>query len=53
VALAAAILIARGHSAADAMRLLRQQRAVADPGIWYIRRQIEAFEREWKVVIGN
>ena len=53
VALAAAILIAQGHSAAEAMRLLRQQRAVADPGIWYIRRQIEAFEQEWKAVIGN
>ena len=48
VALAAAILIAHGHSAAEAMRLLRQQRAVADPEIWYIRRQIEAFETEWK-----
>jgi protein-tyrosine phosphatase len=48
VALAAAILIAHGHTAHDAMRLLRQQRAVADPGIWYIRRQIEKFEREWK-----
>lgn len=48
VALAAAILIAHGHRAPEAMRLLRQQRAVADPGIWYIWRQIEAFEREWK-----
>lgn len=48
VAQAAAILIAHGHPAPEAMRLLRQQRAVADPGIWYIRRQIEAFEREWK-----
>jgi protein tyrosine phosphatase (PTP) superfamily phosphohydrolase (DUF442 family) len=48
VALAAAILIAHGHSAPDAMRLLRQQRAVADPHIWYIRRQIEKFERQWK-----
>jgi predicted protein tyrosine phosphatase len=48
VALAAAILIAHGHSAAEAMRLLRQQRAVADPGAWHIRRQIVAFERQWK-----
>ena len=48
VALAAAILIAHGHTAADAMRLLRQQRAVADPHIWYIRQQIEKFEKQWK-----
>ena len=48
VALAAAILIAHGHSAGEAMRLLRQQRAVADPHIWYIRSQIEAFERQWQ-----
>jgi protein-tyrosine phosphatase len=48
VALAAAILIAHGHSSAEAMRLLRQQRAVADPGIWYIKSQIVKFEKEWK-----
>lgn len=47
VALAAAILIAHGHSSTEAMRLLRQQRAVADPHIWYIRSQIEKFEKEW------
>jgi len=48
VAQAAAILIAHGHTAPDAMRLLRQQRAVADPHIWYIRSQIEKFASEWK-----
>jgi hypothetical protein len=54
VALAAAILIAHGHTAGDAMRLLRQQRAVADPHIWYIRRQIEGFEKTWRApAIGN
>ena len=47
VALAAAILIAHGHSSVEAMRLLRQQRAVADPHIWYIRSQIEKFEKQW------
>jgi prolyl-tRNA editing enzyme YbaK/EbsC (Cys-tRNA(Pro) deacylase)/protein tyrosine phosphatase (PTP) superfamily phosphohydrolase (DUF442 family) len=47
VAMAAAILIAQGYSAGEATRLIRAKRAVADPQIWYIRRQIEAFERYW------
>ncbi len=47
VALAAAILIAQGYPAEEAMRLLRDRRAAADPQAWYIRRQIEKFEREW------
>jgi protein tyrosine phosphatase (PTP) superfamily phosphohydrolase (DUF442 family) len=47
VALAAAVLIAQGRSAPDAMRLLRQQRPAADPHIWYIRRRIELFARRW------
>jgi protein-tyrosine phosphatase len=53
VALAAAILIAHGHPSAEAMRLLRQQRAVADPGIWYIKSQIVKFEKEWKTKKSN
>jgi protein tyrosine phosphatase (PTP) superfamily phosphohydrolase (DUF442 family) len=48
VAMGAAILIAMGHSAEAAMRLLRERRAAADPGIWYVRRQIEKFERHWR-----
>lgn len=47
VAMAAAILIAKGHTAGEAMRVLRERRAAADPQAWYIRRQIEKFEREW------
>jgi prolyl-tRNA editing enzyme YbaK/EbsC (Cys-tRNA(Pro) deacylase)/rhodanese-related sulfurtransferase len=47
VAMAAAILIAQGYSAGDAMRLIREKRRVADPQIWYIRRQIEKFEHHW------
>jgi protein-tyrosine phosphatase len=50
VAMAAAILIAQGHTAADAMRLLRQKRQTADPEVWYIRRRIEQFERHWRRV---
>jgi len=48
VAQAAAILIAQGYSAVDAMWKLRAERRAADPQIWYIRRRIEKFERHWK-----
>ena len=48
VAMAAAILIAQGSTAAEAMQLLRDKRAIADPQIWYIRRQIVSFERYWR-----
>jgi len=48
VAMAAAILIAQGYTARDAMRLIAEKRLVADPQAWHIRRQIEAFERHWK-----
>lgn len=47
VAMGAAILIARGYSAEDAMDLLRSRRPVADPRAWYIRRQIRKFEQAW------
>jgi protein tyrosine phosphatase (PTP) superfamily phosphohydrolase (DUF442 family) len=48
VAMAAAILIAMGHTAEDAMRLLRERRQMADPHIWYIRWQIMKFEKQWR-----
>ena len=47
-AMAAAILIAMGQSAREAMQLLRDRRQVANPHIWYIRRQIEKFEKHWR-----
>lgn len=47
VAMAACILIAQGDSAAQAMERLQQGRRRADPRLWYIRRQIERFERYW------
>jgi hypothetical protein len=50
VALAAAILIAQGYSAADAMWKLRAERLRADPHIWYIRRRIEQFEKHWRAL---
>jgi protein-tyrosine phosphatase len=47
VAMAAAILIAQGYTAKDAMRLIKAKRRVADPQIWYIRGRIEQFEKYW------
>jgi prolyl-tRNA editing enzyme YbaK/EbsC (Cys-tRNA(Pro) deacylase)/protein tyrosine phosphatase (PTP) superfamily phosphohydrolase (DUF442 family) len=47
VAMAAAIMIAQGYTARDAMKVIRQKRRIADPQIWYIRRQIEKFEHHW------
>lgn len=49
VAMGAAILIAQGYSAAEAMRLIKDRRAIADPYMWYIRRRIEKFAELWQV----
>ncbi|HMR63818.1 MAG TPA: dual specificity protein phosphatase [Anaerolineae bacterium] len=48
VAMAAAVLIAQGYSVDEATQLLKSRRAVADPDIWYIRRQIRRFARYWE-----
>lgn len=48
VAMAAAILIAQGYSADEAMDLIKQRRPAADPRIWYIKSRIRKFEREWR-----
>lgn len=47
VAMASAILIARGYTAKEAMQLIKQRRAVADPDAAHIRRQITKFETYW------
>ncbi len=47
VIMAAAILIASGHSAEQAMHMLRTARECADPDTWYVRRQIEGFAKRW------
>jgi hypothetical protein len=47
VAMGAAILIAQGCEAGEAMRLIKQKRKGADPDMWYIRRRIVRFAREW------
>ena len=48
VAMGAAILIAQGYTPEEAIELIRSKRNVADPGIWYIRRQIFKFAQEWQ-----
>jgi hypothetical protein len=47
VAMACCVLIGMGQSADEAMQLVRQQRPVADPHVWYIQRRIYKFERLW------
>lgn len=47
VAMAAAILIGQGYSPEAAMQLIREQRAVADPGALHIRPRILEFARAW------
>ncbi len=46
-AMGACILIAQGLPAEDAIGLIKQQRPVSDPQIWYIRNRIIKFAREW------
>lgn len=48
VVMAAAILIAQGRTADEAMQLLKARRALADPRAWYIRPQITRFEKYWR-----
>ncbi len=46
VAMACCVLIGVGYTAEEAMRLVKNRRAVADPGVWYIRRRILKFEQQ-------
>lgn len=47
VAMAACVLIGLGYDADDAMGLIKEKRAVADPYVWYIQNRIRNFEQEW------
>jgi dual specificity MAP kinase phosphatase len=47
VAMGAAVLIAQGYGAEEAMRLIKARRAYADPGAFYIRPRILKFARQW------
>lgn len=46
-AMGACILIAQRYDPFDAMRLIRQRRAIANPSAWYIRPRILKFAKEW------
>lgn len=48
VAMASCILISQGETADDAMRLIKEQRPVADPYVGYIQARIRKFEQEWQ-----
>lgn len=48
VAMGAAILIAQGFSPEAAIQLIKQQRPISDPGIFYIHSRILQFGRLWK-----
>ena len=47
-AMGTCVLIAQGHSPEDAMKLVTERRAVADPYTYYIRSQILRFAQEWE-----
>jgi protein tyrosine phosphatase (PTP) superfamily phosphohydrolase (DUF442 family) len=51
VAMGAAILIAQGHTPETAMRLIKQQRPISDPDIFYIRGRIFQFSRKWPALM--
>jgi hypothetical protein len=46
-AMGACILIAQGMMPDQAMELIKQQRPMSDPYIWYIRRRIMKFAEVW------
>ncbi len=51
VAMAAAILIAQGLAPEGAMSLIKERRPVADPDMFYIRRRIMLFARQWTALL--
>jgi protein tyrosine phosphatase (PTP) superfamily phosphohydrolase (DUF442 family) len=48
VAMGAAILIAQGYEPGEAMGLIKERRRWADPHVFYIRRRILSFARQWQ-----
>lgn len=51
VAMGAAVLIAQGYDALDAMNLISERRSIADPFAFYIRPRIIKFARRWESVL--
>jgi protein tyrosine phosphatase (PTP) superfamily phosphohydrolase (DUF442 family) len=48
VAMGTCILVAQGLDPLEAMKLIKERRAFADPHIYYIRNQILRFALEWQ-----
>ena len=48
VAQAACVLIGMGYTADDAMQLIKEMRAVADPDAGHIKKRIQKFEKQWQ-----
>jgi len=48
VAMGAAVLVALGYPPEDAIRLIKFQRSIADPDIFYIRNRILRFARQFQ-----
>jgi protein-tyrosine phosphatase len=48
VAQAACVLIGMGYNADDAMELIKEKRAVADPDAKHIQKRIRKFEIQWQ-----
>jgi hypothetical protein len=49
-AMGASILIALGYAPEDAIELIKVQRPIADPEIFYIRSRIHRFARAWQSI---
>ena len=47
VAMACCVLIGVGYTAEAAIRLVKERRPAADPDVWYIKKRILLFERNW------
>ena len=47
VAMACCILVAKGYTAEEAIKLVKEKRDKADPDAGYIRKRIEIFESNW------
>lgn len=52
VAMGAAILIAQGHTPEAAIQLIKDQRPISDPHMFYIRNRIFGFASQWQALIG-
>ncbi len=48
VAMCACILIAKGYTSGDAIKLIKEKRPVAGPETTHIKNRIIKFEKEWK-----